>query len=83
MRRQKISIRTVYQTLNGSKSGLPEKYHAADAGASYFMALAIDGIPEGATITVTPYAVAGGACTATATGESESFIIENGLVKKN
>ena len=80
---KKISIRTVYQTLNGSKSGLPEKYHAADAGASYFMALAIDGIPAGATITVTPYAVAGGACTATATGESESFIIENGMVKKN
>ena len=80
---KKISIRTVYQTLNGSKSGLPEKYHAADAGASYFMALAIDGIPEGATITVTPYAVAGGACTATATGESKSFIIENGMVKKN
>ena len=80
---KKISIRTVYQTLNGSKSGLPEKYHAADAGASYFMALAIDGIPAGATITVTPYAVAGGACTATATGESESFIIENGMVKKD
>ena len=80
---KKISIRTVYQTLNGSKSGLPEEYHAADAGASYFMALAIDGIPEGATITVTPYAVAGGACTATATGESKSYIIENEMVKEN
>ncbi len=80
---KKFGVHTVYETLNGSKSGLPEEYHAADAGASYFVAVAIDGIPEGAEITVTPYAVVGGTGAAMATGQSETFIIADGMVKKN
>ena len=77
---KKLGVHTVYEVLNGSKSGIPQQYRAADAGASYFVAVAIDGIPEGATVTVTPYAVAGNTG-AMATGTATTFVVEDGAVR--
>ncbi len=56
----RISVNKVYQSLLGTNLGVSATYTAAAAGAKYFMALSVKGIPNNATVILTPYVVVNG-----------------------